>query len=181
MGNGNLLENQERRDEDTQWKEKSCSELIDHIVSKHHEYLHTELPALSPYVSKIHHVHGAVHVELFHVQTLFQQIKTELEQHSLIEETEVFPIIKAWERTPSATNADKLTQLLAELENDHENVGLLLRELRSVTRDFSLPPNACMTYRMTYQRLEELEADLLEHIHLETDILFPKAIAELSR
>jgi len=171
-----LLKEQQGREnlEGFNWEEKSHSDLIDHILEKHHSYLNSELPALNQYVTKVSRVHGSNHPELNHVYMLYQQIKIELEQHSLIEETEVFPLIKEYEKNPSIASKERLGKVISELETDHEKVGLLLREIRAVTQDYSLPEDACMTYRMTFSRLEELESDMFDHIHLENNILFPR-------
>ncbi|MFD0769788.1 iron-sulfur cluster repair di-iron protein [Bacillus sp. CGMCC 1.60114] len=160
------------------WKTASYSELIDHVVNKHHRYLNEELPLLSPYVTKVLRVHGAGQPHLAQIHKLFHELKTELEQHLIKEETEDFPLILAFEQNPSDENYTKLRKVVDELENEHTHAGNIIKELREVTNDFTPPAGACGTYRLVYQRLEAIESDLFQHIHLENNILFPRAIAQ---
>jgi regulator of cell morphogenesis and NO signaling len=160
----------------TDWTKATDLELIDQIVHKHHAYLSEELPQLSPYVTKILRVHGPQHKELADVHQLFHQMKTELEQHTIKEENEIFPLILEYEKNPSSKLLDQLTLSIKELEEEHEAAGDILKKLRDVTRDYQLPEGACMTYRLTFKRLEDLESDLFQHIHLENNILFPRLL-----
>lgn len=160
------------------WKTASYSELIDYVVNKHHRYLNEELPLLSPYVTKVLRVHGAGQPHLAQIHKLFHELKTELEQHLIKEETEDFPLILAFEQNPSDENYTKLRKVVDELENEHTHAGNIIKELREITNDFTPPAGACGTYRLVYQRLEALESDLFQHIHLENNILFPRAIAQ---
>ncbi|WP_113927065.1 iron-sulfur cluster repair di-iron protein [Bacillus sp. P14.5] len=159
------------------WEKSSSSKLIDYIIDKHHSYLNEELPLLSPYVTKVYRVHGERHSHLGRVHKLFYDIKSELIQHTVKEETEDFPLILAYEENPTAENKEKLQHIISELETEHSSAGNKLKELREVTNDFTPPEEACGTYRLVYQRLEALESDLFEHIHLENNILFPRAIS----
>ncbi|MGG2093430.1 iron-sulfur cluster repair di-iron protein [Bacillus sp. S13(2024)] len=160
------------------WKTASYSELIDYVVNKHHHYLNEELPLLSPYVTKVLRVHGAGQPHLAQIHKLFHELKTELEQHLIKEETEDFPLILAFEQNPSDENYTKLRKVVDELENEHIQAGNIIKELREITNDFTPPAGACGTYRLVYQRLEALESDLFQHIHLENNILFPRAITQ---
>ncbi|MFT4412534.1 iron-sulfur cluster repair di-iron protein [Fredinandcohnia humi] len=157
------------------WQEASYSELIDHILNKHHRYLNEELPQLSPYVTKVLRVHGAQHPHLARVHTLFNQLKAELEKHTIKEETDSFPLILQFEKQPTEENHLLVKKHVAELEDDHDEAGNIIKEIRDITNDFTPPLGACGTYRLVYQRLEALEADLFQHIHLENNILFPRA------
>ncbi|CAG9613670.1 Iron-sulfur cluster repair protein ScdA [Bacillus rhizoplanae] len=160
------------------WKIASYSELIDYIVNKHHRYLNEELPQLSPYVTKVLRVHGSEQPHLAKIHKLFQELKTELEQHIIKEETEDFPLILAFEQNPTDENYTKLRKVVGELESEHSHAGDIIKELRNITNDFTPPEGACGTYRLVYQRLAALESDLFQHIHLENNILFPRAIAQ---
>lgn len=157
------------------WESASNGELIDFIINKHHRFLNEELPQLSPYVTKVLRVHGADQPHLAKIHRLFHELKTELEQHLIKEETEDFPLILALEDNPTDENYAKLNAVVNELENEHSHAGNILKELREVTNDFTPPLGACGTYRLVYQRLEALEADLFDHIHLENNILFRRA------
>ncbi|MBJ8027444.1 iron-sulfur cluster repair di-iron protein [Bacillus cereus group sp. N21] len=171
-------ETKQLNESEIDWKTASYSELIDYIVNKHHRYLNEELPLLSPYVTKVLRVHGTGQPHLAQIHKLFHELKTELEQHLIKEETEDFPLILAFEQNPTDENYMKLRKVVDELENEHNHAGDIIKELRKVTNDFTLPVGACGTYRLVYQRLEALESDLFEHIHLENNVLFPRAIAQ---
>lgn len=167
-----------RNNEETNWEKAAYSELIDHVVNRHHAYLYSELPQLSTYVSKVYRVHGSNHPELNDVFKLFHALKMEVEQHIIKEEEEIFPLIKEYELDPDAAKLKHVNQLIDTLEQEHEESGNLLKELRKVTDDYKLPPGACNTYTLTYQKLEALEEDLFRHIHLENNILFPRLANE---
>ncbi|MGG0188052.1 iron-sulfur cluster repair di-iron protein [Bacillus rhizoplanae] len=160
------------------WTIASYSELIDYIVNKHHRYLNEELPQLSPYVTKVLRVHGSEQPHLAKIHKLFHELKTELEQHLIKEETEDFPLILAFEQNPTDENYTKLRKVVEELESEHSHAGNIIKELRNITNDFTPPEGACGTYRLVYQRLAALESDLFQHIHLENNILFPRAITQ---
>jgi regulator of cell morphogenesis and NO signaling len=101
-------------------------------------------------------------------------MKMELEQHLITEEEMVFPLIRKAEQTGAEADISKAVNTIEELEADHSAVGTLLKEMRAVTQDYRLPEGACRTYTLTFQKLEELESDLFEHIHLENNVLFPR-------
>ena len=130
------------------------------------------LPKLSGYVTKVFRVHSQNHPELADVHQLFNTLKTELEQHTIQEETSIFPKIKEYENNPSQDQLTEIQNEIKALEREHDQSGSILKQLRMVTNDYTLPPDACTTYRLTYQKLQELESDLFQHIHLENNILF---------
>lgn len=169
-----LRQAEESRVRDPDWREATSSELIDHIVQIHHAYLLKELPLLSEFVAKILRVHGRMHPELAQLHRLFHQMKTELEQHLITEEEIVFPLIRIAEQTGAQPDAAKAANTIQELETDHRAVGELLKAMREVTQEYRLPEDACRTYTVTFQKLEEMESDLFEHIHLENNVLFPR-------
>ncbi len=156
------------------WRPAASSELIDHIVDTHHAYLLNELPLLSEFVTKLLRVHRQAHPELAKLHTLFHRLKMELEQHLITEEVMVFPLIRKAEQTGSGEDIAKAAATIDELEADHSAVGGLLREIRELTADYTLPADACRTYALTYQMFEEMEADIFEHVHKENNVLFPR-------
>jgi regulator of cell morphogenesis and NO signaling len=174
----NTLYAQSLEKDEKNWSEASYNELIDHIIQKHHRYLAEELPNLSPYVTKVLRVHGAHHPHLAQVHKLFNELKTELEQHTIKEETHAFPLILQFEETPTPENREMMKQAIRELINEHDVAGDIIKTIREITNDFTPPEDACRTYRLVYNRLEALEEDLLEHIHLENNILFPRVLHE---
>lgn len=171
---------QEMKDQvrtEVDWTKESLSRLIDYVVNRHHAYLQVELPKISELTTKILRVHGAHHPELAKVHKLFHNLKTELEQHLIKEEEIEFPLIKDYEQNPSEEKRKALIQAIQELEEEHEGAGTILKELRKITKDYSVPEDGCNSYRLTYNKLQELESDTFAHIHLENNILFPRLIS----
>lgn len=160
--------------EDKNWVEAPLGELVDHIVNTHHAFLWAELPRISELTSKILRVHGEHHPELAKVHRLFHSLKMELEQHLIKEETIQYPSIKEYEKSKTEQALDKAVKVNKELEDEHTGAGDILKELRKITNDFTAPEDGCNTYRLTYSKLEELESDTFQHIHLENNILFPR-------
>lgn len=143
--------------------------LSAYIEDTHHSYLRKVLPQAMELLNTILRVHGKNHRELFELYSVFGQLKTELEQHLLKEETMVFP-----ELGHKDENLDTITTLTNEIINEHEAAGELLRRLKELTNDYQAPSDGCGTYEKTYQLLEEIEKDIHQHIHLENNILLKK-------
>lgn len=167
-------ETKELNEREVNWEMEQYSDMIDHILVTHHAYLDNVLTELSGFVTKVYSVHGPMHPELSEVYRLFHRLKLELEEHLVQEEVNVFPQIKAYEEDLSKDTLNKVLETIAALEEEHEEAGNLLKELRAVTDDYTLPEGACTTYTLMYLKLEELESDLFQHIHLENNILFPR-------
>lgn len=163
-------------DPDRNWADASFAELIDHIVNTHHAYLMEELPDLSKYVTTILRVHGPGHPEIADVHKLFHAFKADMEAHTIKEEADAFPIILKFEQDPSDENFAMVDRVIHKLEEEHDEAGDIMKKIRKVTNDFALPEDACGTYRMVYQRLQEIESDTFQHVHLENNILFPRAM-----
>lgn len=168
----------QKPDPEVDWRKITYNELIDHVLFHHHAYLNKELPLLSEFVTKILRVHGPHHPYLKTLHTLFHELKMELEQHLIAEETLVFPHIRDYEQTGSEDAFRKALSAIDELETEHEHAGDLLKAIRAITNQYDLPEDACHTYTLTYQKLEQLENDMFQHIHLENNILFPRLEAE---
>lgn len=156
----------------------SYSDLIDHIVNVHHGYLNRELPKIGELTAKILRVHCDSHRELAQVHKLFYNLRMELEQHTIKEETTEFPMIKEYEKTHSKELLGKIDLAIKDLESEHEGAGDILRELRRITNGFTAPEDGCNTYRLTYDKLRELESETFTHIHLENNILFSRVRRE---
>lgn len=140
--------------------------LSTYIEDTHHSYLRRELPEIADLLSTIVRVHGRNHRELYEVNQLFGRLKTELEQHLLKEETLLFPILDT-----TKDNMEEIKSLTSEIITEHEAAGEILRSLREVSGDYTLPEDACNTFMKAYSSLVELEQDLHQHIHLENNIL----------
>lgn len=138
--------------------------LSDHIEGKHHSYLREALPLAGALFAKVLKAHGASHPELFEAHRLFGGLRTELEQHLVKEEVQLFPALEGEDTSEAAWLA---SVIIAE----HESAGAVLKQLRHITGDYSTPTDGCATYRRLMELLEELEGDLFQHIHLENNIL----------
>ena len=157
--------------------------LIDYILSIHHRYVRENIPLLKEFITKVARVHGHAHPEVVAIAALFGEVASELEAHMIKEEQILFPYIKRLagiqgqnepvHRPPFGTVRNPITMM----ELEHERAGEILAEIRRVSHHFTPPEHACTTYRVAYFKLEEFEADLHKHIHLENNILFPCAIA----
>jgi regulator of cell morphogenesis and NO signaling len=161
------------RHDGTDWRAASSKAIIGQIITKHHDYLRSEMPLLSEFTSKILRVHGPHHAEsLEPLYRYFHEVKQELEQHMAKEEEELFPLILQHEENPTDELFHQIEGKLEELEREHEHAGDLLKKMREVTDNYTLPEGACRTYSLTFHKLEEFESDMFEHIHLENNILF---------
>lgn len=158
------------------WHPMTPMELVDYIVSTHHAFLWTNLPKLSELTTMLLRVHGINHPELIAVHRLFGELKTELEAHLLKEETVQYPAIEAYFEHPSTDTLEPALAVIHELETEHVAAGSLLKQLRDVTKNYTIPTDGCNTYHKTYALFEKLELDIFQHIHLENNVLFPKLI-----
>lgn len=158
----------------TDWRAAPYSALIERIVTIHHAYLKRELPVLSQFVDKIDRVHGGRHPELSTLNQLFHKFKEELESHASDEEARAFPLVASYERTGAPEDLARALEILDELESEHQAAGDLLVAMRDVTSGYQLPHDACRTYTLAFYKLEELESDMFQHIHLENNILFER-------
>lgn len=153
--------------QDNNFIEMSKEVLSAYIEDIHHSYLRKALPEIAELLSIVLRAHGKNHKELFEVYRLFGQLKADLEQHLLKEETLVFPIVGE-----ADSKLKEIKELTSEIITEHEAAGDILRELRSITKDYQLPEDACVTFAKAYEKLKEMEQDLHQHIHLENNILF---------
>jgi regulator of cell morphogenesis and NO signaling len=156
------------------WRTAPLTELVDYIIDTHHSFLNRELPRLSELTTAILRAHGLSHQELSRVHKLFHGLKTELEQHMIKEEEVLFPLVKDYDKTKSMMALNRAVTVVSELEDEHENAGGVLHELRDITTEYAIPGDICPTFCTTYEKLTELESDLFQHIHLENNILHPR-------
>ncbi|MDF9801346.1 regulator of cell morphogenesis and NO signaling [Catalinimonas alkaloidigena] len=155
------------------------SMLCDFIVNNHHEYIRNQGPQIHLLAEKVSKVHGKEHPELIDIYHDFIELHEELLQHLHKEEDKLFPLIKAWDQQPVSISEAEIAELLKELNEEHEGAGDEMKRIRNLTNDYTLPEDACQSYKMLYQELAEFEEDLYAHVHLENNILFPKFIKQL--
>ncbi len=157
-------------------------ELIDHIVERHHSYVEANIPLLLQYTQKVARVHGANNPELIEVDQLFQKVAGELASHLKKEEIILFPFIKKMVEaekegaTVSVPHFNTVENPIKMMEDEHEFAGDVFKEIARLTNNYMPPQHACNTYRALFDKLDEFEQDLHEHIHLENNILHPKAL-----
>ncbi len=158
-------------------------ELADHIVEHHHRYVADALPMLYELTAKVARVHGERHPELVKIAQHFNAVAEELEMHMLKEERILFPYIQQM-AVAQRDGAPMPTPVFGSVENpikmmeaEHESAGGGLEEIRQLSSDYTPPLDACTSYQVLFAKLNEFEQDLHQHVHLENNLLFPKAIA----
>lgn len=166
----------------------TLTQLSEYIVDNHHQYVKTELPQLFAYAQKVAAKHGGRHPELFAVFERVTAIKDELEAHLIKEEQILFPRIRETEQVyahPEKMQEGIPIQYLQSpidiMEHEHDNAGTLMAEIRTLTRDYTVPEDGCTTYKLLYASLHAFEADLHQHVHLENNLLFPKSVSMLEK
>ena len=164
------------------WAEKSSESLSSYIVAKHHAYVKRELPRLAQLAEKVVNRHGSTKPELPAIANVLAQLDEELTQHLAKEEAVLFPYIAALEQSVS-TGTPKphscfgtVANPIAMMTQEHDAAGALIEEIHRLSGNFITPEDACPTFHAFYDGLKEFEQDLHQHIHLENNILFPRAI-----
>ena len=159
------------------WATRSLTELSQHIVTAHHEYCRRELPRLSALAERVVQRHGDTRSELVEIQARLAALDAELTQHFTKEEMILFPAIAALEQ--KGQGPAQFTHIdgpISVMMREHDSAGALLAEMRQLSGNFTPPAGACPTFHAYYQGLREFEADLHQHIHLENNVLFPRAL-----
>ncbi len=166
------------------WQAASLTELADHIVARHHAYLRTELPELARMIENVIAAHSLKYADsLLPLRKTFAGLQAELTTHMMKEEMVLFPLVKQMEAAAGAGTAlppapgGSVSNPVRMMEAEHDSAAGALREMRRLTSGYAVPPDGCITYRVLFQRLQILEADLHVHIHLENNVLFPRAAA----
>lgn len=161
----------------------TLEDLTRYIVGKHHSFTRREITRLNSLLEKVCAAHGENHPELFRINLLFHELGADLEAHMMKEEQVLFPYVVRMEasasqqvplfRPPFGTVANPVRMMMLE----HDRAGELLREIRDLSSGYVPPSDACLSYQALYTAFAELEKDLHQHIHLENNILFPRAVA----
>ncbi|HEY6505862.1 MAG TPA: iron-sulfur cluster repair di-iron protein [Chitinophagaceae bacterium] len=161
----------------------SLAQLADYIVTTHHDYVKKELPQLFAYAEKVASKHGQRHPELFKIFEAVAAVKEEMTMHMQKEEVVLFPRIKELENFmnhehgQAALSVTYLQAPISMMEQEHDHAGSLLEEIRQLSDNYTPPQDACTTYKLLFAALQAFEMDLHQHVHLENNILFPKAIS----
>jgi len=164
------------------FEKMDLTQLSDYIVQTHHAYVKNEMPQIYAYLQKISSKHGDRHPELYKIFQTFSAVKEEMEGHMKKEELVLFPRIKELQKLANNENANlqlNITYLqspITVMEQEHDHAGGLLNDIRILSNNYTPPQDACTTYRLSFAALNAFELDLHQHVHLENNILFPKAI-----
>jgi regulator of cell morphogenesis and NO signaling len=164
------------------WTSASLNSLTQHIREKHHQYVRESIRRIQSKLEKVAAKHGEKHPEIADIQRLFSEIGREMIMHMQKEEQILFPYIDALERSVNANDSleppffQTVVNPIQAMMKEHDSAGELLRQIRKASGEYTAPADACTTYKALYQELREFEADLHQHVHLENNILFPRAV-----
>jgi regulator of cell morphogenesis and NO signaling len=165
------------------WGARPLRDLMSYIVDQHHVFCRQEVTRLEPLIDKVIGAHAASHPELRRIKSLFSGLSKELMMHLVKEEQTLFPYIARMEEAkergtpfpppPFGTVQNPVRMMVLE----HDNAGAALHEIRKLTGNYQLPPDGCNSYRALYEGLHSFESDMHQHVHLENNVLFPRAVA----
>ncbi|MBO0857389.1 MAG: iron-sulfur cluster repair di-iron protein [Chloracidobacterium sp.] len=164
------------------WRHESLAALTEHIIDTHHFGARREIDRLEKLFDKVCSRHGEKHPELFDAQKTFSQLKQDLIPHMLKEEQVLFPYITRLEEAAVEGRAvpppffGTVRNPVRMMMTEHDTAGDLLRRLRGITNAYTTPPDGCVSFQTLCQAMAAFEADLHQHIHLENNILFPRAV-----
>lgn len=157
--------------------------LTDYIINNHHAYVNNAISTIEHHLQKVVSAHGIKHPEVCSIESIFAELKNELLEHMAKEERMLFPYIKKLSfavknsiEMPAAPFGS-VDNPIKVMESEHDNAGELLKKINSLSGGYDPPQDACATFKVLYGELREFEEDLHMHIHLENNVLFPKAKA----
>lgn len=168
--------------EESGWKRAPLAELTRHIRDRHHGYVRDVIPRLCGMLAKVREKHGSKHREVGEIEKLFGDVAREMLMHMQKEEQILFPYIDALERAADGQGAIEppffrtVRNPIYSMMKEHEAAGELVRQIRTASNCYRAPEGACTTFQAAYQELEQFEKDLHLHVHLENNILFPRAL-----
>jgi len=155
-------------------------QLIDYIIQRHHTYTKEALSRIGILLRKVEAAHAEYNPEVVPVREIFEQLSEELLDHMVREEVIVFPAMRTFAGPACDCGASPdMRGALNAMQDEHEEAGVLIKQLRSLTENYTVPPHACPTFQLAWKLLKEFDADLMQHMHLENNILFPRAGARL--
>lgn len=156
--------------------------LIQYIINNHHSYVNRMLPVISAHTQKVASVHGENHPETKKIAEIFTAINNEMKHHMMKEEKILFPHILKLVALSGNGNEKNVPYFgtiknpIAMMEAEHQSAGDGMFKIRELANNYALPADACETYNISFKELKEFEEDLHKHVHLENNILFPKAV-----
>lgn len=171
---------------DANWTAAPLNELTRHIREKHHRYVRQAIPRTQALLEKVVAKHGENHTELAEIQETFAQLGREMIMHMQKEEQILFPYIDALEQAAAANGSieppffQTVKNPISAMMKEHDAAGDLAKQIRGLTGTYTAPADACTSYRALYEELKQFETDLHQHVHLENNILFPRAVEKES-
>lgn len=170
------------RPDEKAWTSAPLGDLTRHIREKHHRYVREAIGRIKTLLEKVKAKHGENHPEIAEVQRLFTEVGQEMIMHMQKEEQILFPYIDTVERSTTGSGSleppffQTVKNPIHAMMKEHDSAGDLLKQIREASGDYTPPTDACTSYKALYQDLREFEADLHQHVHLENNILFPRAV-----
>lgn len=162
-----------------EWEKEPLTAVVKFILETHHVFTRKAIDTLPPLAANVRARHGELHPETLSMERLLRRLVEDLGPHMLKEERILFPYIESLEAPGRGADAcfPTVQNPIRVMLREHEAVEEILGEMRAVSANYALPPDACEAYQALYAGLENLEADLRKHIRIENDVLFPGAIA----
>lgn len=161
------------------FSEMNAEQLVRHILLHHHFYVRQSMPAIEEHLNKVTIKHGERFPYMKDVLQLFTYLKNELYLHMQKEEIILFPRIKQAESFlkygQNSFDNNYISSPIAVMENEHDEAGTIMEQIRILTNDYTAPDGACTTFKLVLDELKKFEEDLHEHVHLENNLLFPMA------
>jgi len=167
---------------DTEWTNASLAKLTGHIRERHHQYVRDSIPRVRALLAKIREKHGPKYREIEEIEKLFGNVAREMTAHMQKEEQILFPYIDGLERSARGNGAveppffQTVRNPIHAMMQEHDSAGELVRKIRKASNEYKAPADACSSFQATYHELRQFEEDLHLHVHLENNILFPRAV-----
>ena len=168
--------------EETEWTSAPLADLTRHIRERHHRYVREAIPRVRALLTKVRETHGAKRREIEEIEKLFGDVAHEMLMHMQKEEQILFPYIDALERSANGNGPieppffQTVRNPIHAMMKEHDAARDLVKQIRTASGEYAVPEDACTSYKAAYQELREFEADLHQHVHLENNILFPRAV-----
>jgi len=168
--------------DEANWTSAPLSDLTRHIRERHHRYVREAIARVQTLLDKVVTKHGENHPEITDIQKLFTEVGREMIMHMQKEEQILFPYIDALEKAASTHGSmeppffQTVRNPIHTMMKEHDSAGELAKQIRKASAEYTLPADACTSYKALYQDLQAFEADLHQHVHLENNILFPRAV-----
>ena len=167
------------RKQDADFTKATNADIVNHVLKNHHAFLKEELPELEKLIFTIFKVHFLDSGDILEeVHRLFGKLKTEFEAHMVKEERVLFHYIKDYENNPSEKRLKDIIIWFKNVEKNNNAIEDILKELRKITDNYTVPPTGCPTYEKTYKKLEEIERDTVSHFNLEKNLMFKRLKCE---